>query len=52
MESGINKYWKQLYDFNMYVSHDCHFTILDRTWNDYGGNFFISPRTKEFYLWI
>lgn len=52
MESGINKYWKQLYDFNIYVSHDCHFMILDRTWDDYGGNFFISPRAKEFYLWI
>ena len=52
MESGINKYWKQLYDFNMFVSHDCHFMILDRTWDDHGGNFFLRPNVKEFYLWI
>lgn len=52
MESGINKYWKQLYEFDMCVRHDCHFSILDRTWDNYVGEFFISPRVKEFYLWI
>jgi len=52
MESGINKYWKQLYDFDIYVSHDCHFMILDRTWDDYGGNFFLRPNIKELNLWI
>jgi hypothetical protein len=52
MESGINKYWKQLYQFDIYVSHDCHFMILDRTWDDYGGNFFLRPNIKELNLWI
>lgn len=52
MESGINKYWKQLYQFDIYVSHDCHFMILDRTWNDYGGDFFLRPNVKELNLWI
>lgn len=52
MESGINKYWKQLYEFEMYVRHDCHFAILDRTWNDYGGDFYLRPNVKESSLWI
>lgn len=52
MESGINKYWKQLYQFDIYVRHDCHFMILDRTWDDYGGNFFLRPNIKELNLWI
>lgn len=52
MESGINKYWKQLYQFDIYVRHDCHFMILDRTWDNYGGNFFLRPNVKELNLWI
>lgn len=52
MESGINKYWKQLYQFDIYVSHDCHFMILDRTWDNYGGDFFLRPNIKELNLWI
>ena len=54
MESGINKYWKQLYKFDMYVRHDCHFMILDRTWysRDDVGEFFLRPNIKELNLWI
>ena len=54
MESGINKYWRQLYDFDMYVRHDCHFMILDSTWysRDDVGEFFFRPNIKELNLWI
>lgn len=52
MESGINKYWKQLYEFSIYVGHDCHFTILDRTWDNYVDEFFLRPDVKELNLWI
>ena len=52
MESGINKYWKQLHEFNMYVGHDCHFTILDRTWDNCVGDFFLRHNIKELNLWI
>lgn len=52
MESGINKYWKKLYDFDMYVRHDCHFATLDRTWDNYAGEFFLRPNIKELNLWI
>lgn len=51
MESGINKYWK-LYEFDMCVRHDCHFIILDRTWDNYVGEFFLRPNVKELNLWI
>lgn len=50
MESGINKYWNQLYGFDMCVRHDCHFIILDRTWDV--GKFFLRPNVKELNLWI
>lgn len=52
MESGINKYWRQLYKFDMYVRHDCHFIILDRTWDNYDSKFFLRPNVKELNLWI
>ena len=53
MESGINKYWKQLYEFDMCVRHDCHFIILDRrTWDNHIGEFFLRPNIKELNLWI
>lgn len=52
MESGINKYWKQLYKFDTRVRHDCHFIILDRTWDNYVGEFFLRPNIKELNLWI
>ena len=54
MESGINKCWKQLYLFDIYVRHDCHFPILDRTWysRDDVGEFFLRPNVKELNLWI
>ena len=54
MESGINKYWRQLYEFDMYVRHDCHFIILDRTWynREDVGEFFLRPNVKELNLWI
>lgn len=52
MESGINKYWKQLYEFDMCVRHDYHFIILDRTWDNYVGEFFLRPSVKELNLWI
>ena len=54
MESGINKYWKQLYEFDMYVRHDCRLIILDRTWyNRYDvGEFFFRPNGKELNSWI
>lgn len=52
MESGINNYWKQLYEFEMYVRHDCHLAILDRTWDNYVGEFFLRPNIKELSLWI
>lgn len=57
MESGINKYWNRLYEFDMYVRHDCHFSILDRTWynRDDVGEFFLSLRpniVKELNSWI
>lgn len=52
MESGINKYWRQLYEFDMCVRHDCHFIILDRTWDNYVGEFFLRPNVKELNLWI
>lgn len=50
MESGINKYWKQLYEFDMCVRHDCHFIIL--TWDNYVGEFLLRPNIKELNLWI
>lgn len=52
MESGINKYWEQLYEFGMDVRHDCHFIILDRTWDNDVGEFFLRPNIKELNLWI
>lgn len=54
MESGINKCWKQLYLFDIYVRHDCHFPILDRTWysREDVGEFFLRPNVKELNLWI
>lgn len=52
MESGINKYWKQLYEFDMCVGHDCHFLILNRTWDNCVGEFFLRPNVKELNLWI
>lgn len=54
MESGINKCWKQLYLFDIYVRHDCHFPILDRTWynREDVGEFFFRPNIKELNLWI
>lgn len=54
MESGINKCWKQLYLFDIYVRHDCHFPILDRTWysREDVGEFFLRPNIKELNLWI
>lgn len=52
MESGINKYWKQLYEFDIYVRQDSYFMILDRTWDNYGGEFFLRPNIKELNLWI
>lgn len=52
MESGINKYWKQLYEFDMCVRHDCHFATLDRIWDNYVGKFFLRPNIKELNLWI
>lgn len=52
MESGINKYWKQLYKFDMCVRHGCHFIILDRTWDNYAGEFFLRSNVKELNLWI
>lgn len=56
MESGINKYWRQLYEFDMYVRHDCpFFIILDRTWynREDVGEFFLRPNVvKELNLWI
>ena len=51
MESGINKYWRQLYEFDMCIRHDCHFIILDR-WDNYVGEFFLRPNVKELNLWI
>ena len=50
MESGINKYWDQLYEFDMCVRHDCYFIILDKTWDV--GEFFLRPNVKELNLWI
>lgn len=52
MESGINKYWKQLYEFEMYARHDCHFATLDRTWDNYVGEFLLRPNIKELNIWI
>ena len=53
MESWRYKYWRQLYEFDMYDRHDCpFFIILDRTWDNYGGNFFLRPNVKELNLWI
>lgn len=52
MEYGINKYWRQLYKFDMRVRHDCHFIILDRTWDNCGGEFFLRPNIKKLNLWI
>lgn len=58
MKSGINKYWNQLYEFDMCVRHDCHLIILDRSWNNYivssyfVGEFFLRPNVKELNLWI
>lgn len=53
MESGINKYWRQLYEFDMCVRHDCpFFIILNRTWDNYVGEFFLRPNVKELNLWI
>ena len=38
----------------MYVRHDCHFMILDRTWynREDVGEFFLRPNVKELNLWI
>ena len=52
MESGINKYWKQLYEFDMCIRHDCHLIIIDRSWDNYVGEFFLRPNVKELNLWI
>ena len=52
MESGINKYWKKLYEFDMCVRHVCHFATLDRTWDNYVGEFLLRPNIKELNLWI
>ena len=52
MESGINKYWKKLYEFDMCVRHDCHFATLDRAWDNYAGEFFLRLNIKELNLWI
>ena len=52
MESGINKYWNQLHKFNMCIGHDYHFIILDRSWYNYIGEFFLRPNIKELNLWI
>lgn len=53
MESGINKYWRQLYEFDMCVRHDCpFFIILDRTWDNCVGEFFLGPDVKKLNLWI
>lgn len=52
MESGINKYWKQLYEFDIGVGHDCHILILNRTWDNYVGEFFLRPNAKELISWI
>lgn len=48
----LNKYWWQLCEFDMRVGHDCHFTILGKTYNNYVDEFFLRPNIKELNLWI
>lgn len=58
----LNKYWKQLHEFDKCVRHDYYFfIILDRSWDNHVGDarllnydFFLRPNVygKELNLWI